>query len=132
MTALIKGTQSHARTNTHGPIHPGWESRRDEITKAQGEALGSKVSPKYSSPVGASPVSPLQGFFSRGTVYPGRCPGLWLSRPFGTPDRDAGIGSVARHCNTIQTADRVVHRRDGKVQKIVVNTARMDPEELEW
>jgi hypothetical protein len=132
MTALIKGTQSHARTNTHGPIHPGWESRRDEITKAQGEALGIEASPQFGSPVGASPVSPLQGFPLRSSIYPGRCPGLWLSRPFGTPDRDAEIGSLARRYSTNHTTDRVVHMRDGQVQKVEVNPARLAPEDLEW
>ncbi len=31
-----------------------------------------------------------------------------------------------------QTADRVIHMRDGQVQTIVENETRMDPEELEW
>lgn len=113
-------------------VRAGTESRRDEITKAQGEALGTEASPQFGSPVGAAPVSPIQGSSSSCAVYPGHCPGLWLSRPFGTPVRNAGIGSLARHYNTNHTTGRVVHMRDGQVQKIEVNTARMDPEELEW
>jgi len=58
--------------------------------------------------------------------------GLSVPELFRTPDRDAGIGSLGRHYNTIQTADRVVHMRDGQVQKIEVNATRMDRGELEW
>ncbi|MFM1921349.1 MAG: hypothetical protein RLZZ303_2983 [Candidatus Hydrogenedentota bacterium] len=40
---------------------------------------------------------------------------------------------VITHNATIgQTADRVIHMRDGQVQTIVENETRMDPEELEW
>ena len=40
---------------------------------------------------------------------------------------------VITHNATIgQTADRVVHMRDGQVQRIEENATRMDPEVLEW
>ena len=40
---------------------------------------------------------------------------------------------VITHNATIgQTADRVIHMRDGQVQTIVENESRMDPEALEW
>ncbi len=121
-----------ARTYMDRMVRAGTESRRDEITKAQGEALGSGNSAKYAHPFRAAPVSPIQVFSIRGALYPGRCPGLWLSRPFGTPDRDADIGSLAEAGAHRHMADRVVHMRDGQVQKIEVNATRMDPEELEW
>jgi len=40
---------------------------------------------------------------------------------------------VITHNATIGlTADRVIHMRDGHVQRIEANAVRMDPEELEW
>ena len=71
---------------------PAGTPQRGGDNKAQGNALGittpadlRALKGRNKSNVTLRIIPPLQGLTSMGSLYPGRCPGLYYHRPFGAP-----------------------------------------------